>query len=302
MVGSSELDPAAILAALGVTDTTAAVRVSGGWDTVIWRVERGGVPYALRLFRAEQAGTARREVAAMRAVEGAGLPVPRVEAEGAWEGRPALLLSWCPGQPLIEELRERPWGAVTLGKAFGRVQAAVHAVPAPDLLRQRPEAWLAWAGPEEEALQARLRALAPRADALLHLDYHPLNVLGDGGTGGRVTCVLDWANALAGDPRADLARTLTILRLSPTPPGVPAALVRLVTRLFERGWRAGYRQVAGPQRGMAPFYAWAGAMMVRDLAPKVGRPGIPLEERHLEAMRAWTARWKRRAGLTDEAA
>jgi len=41
-MSGNELDPAAIMAALGVTDATATGRVSGGWDTVIWRVERGG--------------------------------------------------------------------------------------------------------------------------------------------------------------------------------------------------------------------------------------------------------------------
>src|SRR5438132_39917 len=46
---------------------------------------------------------------------------------------------------------------------------------------------------------------APGA-ALLHLDYHLLNVMTDRS---RVTGVLDWTNARAGDPRADLARTFT---------------------------------------------------------------------------------------------
>ena len=45
------------------------------------------------------------------------------------------------------------------------------------------------------------------------------------------------------------------------------------------------------------FYAWAGGVMVRDLAPKVGQPGVWLEQSHLDDMRGWTERWRRRAGL-----
>ncbi|MCL6506782.1 MAG: hypothetical protein K6T59_07135 [Bryobacteraceae bacterium] len=45
----------------------AATPVHGGWDTLLWKVEHGGEAYALRLFRAEQVETCRRETAAMRA-------------------------------------------------------------------------------------------------------------------------------------------------------------------------------------------------------------------------------------------
>ena len=293
-MSTSEPDPRAILAALGVEDAAAVERVSGGWDTAIWRVERGDERFALRVFRPEQAAMARREAAVMRAAASAGLPVPRVHAEGAWRDRPALLLAWCAGRPLVDELRARPWRVWTLGDAFGRMQARIHAVHAPDALRGRPGAWIDWAGPAEEPLRSRLQAVASAEEALLHLDYHPLNVMAEGA---RLTGVLDWANARAGDPRADLARTLTILRLTPTPPDVPPLLTLLLRRLLERAWRRGYRQVAGPQRGMGIFYAWAGGVMVRDLAPKIGQPGVWLEPRHLDDMRGWTERWRRRAGL-----
>src|SRR5881409_1608644 len=47
---ASALDPQPILAALGVTDATATQRISGGWDTAIWRVERPAGTCALRVF------------------------------------------------------------------------------------------------------------------------------------------------------------------------------------------------------------------------------------------------------------
>src|SRR6476620_3840651 len=71
-----DLDPHAILAALGITGAAEATPVSGGSDTAIWRVAHGRQIYALRLFRAEQAATCQREIAAMRAAQAGGLPVP----------------------------------------------------------------------------------------------------------------------------------------------------------------------------------------------------------------------------------
>jgi aminoglycoside phosphotransferase (APT) family kinase protein len=137
------------------------------------------------------------------------------------------------------------------------------------------------------------------------LDYHPLNVMADGA---RITGVLDWTNARAGDPRADLARTFGIVRVSPLAPGTPVLPALVARRALELGWRRGYRQAAegGGTRGgisleeeQALFYAWAGTVMARDLAPKIGRPGVWLQPHHLERIRRWAARCKRRAGIPD---
>src|SRR4030042_1376357 len=49
----------------------------------------------------------------------------------------------------------------------------------------------------------------------VHMDFHPLNVLSDGRN---ITGVVDWTNAAAGDARADLAWTVTLLRMGPLPP------------------------------------------------------------------------------------
>ena len=289
------LDPTDILDALGVVGPARAMPVSGGADTLIWRVEAAGQVSALRLFRPEQATMAQREVAAMAAARSAGLPVPRVYAEGIWHGRPVLHMSWMPGRPLRDELRAHPWHARALGVEFGRSQAAVHAISlrTPSALLAHSTPWIAWANPDD-ALRDCLRAAARGPDVLLHLDFHPMNVLV---VDGRVSALLDWANARAGDPRADLARTASILRFAPLDPEVPRPLGSLLRRLFVAGWRRGYREVAGQVAGMAPFYAWAGAVMVRDLTPRLGRPDLPwLDRQFLERVRQWADGWRERAG------
>jgi aminoglycoside phosphotransferase (APT) family kinase protein len=288
----SDPDPLEVLRTLHIHDAMGAERVRGGFDTLIWRVERPGGPCALRLFRAEQQATARKEEIVMRAAGAAGVPAPAVLAAGVWQGRAALLLEWCAGDTLLGALQRAPHRLWQLGTAFGRAQAAIHAVPPPPELLPSADAWVRWCGPGEEALQRRLRALAPHPYALLHLDYHPLNVLA---ADGRISATLDWANAQAGDPRADVARTHSILLVEPLGRRMPLPLraARLVLAL---AWRAGYRAAAGPLRDMAPFYAWAGAVMQVDLAPRVGRPHGP-SATGMERVRAWTGRWKRRAGI-----
>ncbi|MDQ2715424.1 MAG: aminoglycoside phosphotransferase family protein, partial [Chloroflexota bacterium] len=201
-----------------------------------------------------------------------------------WRDHPVLLLSWLPGRPVADELRARPWRAWSLGVLFGRMHAAIHAISAPAILLEHPDAWIDWKVPAEPALHQRLRSIEHRADLLLHLDYRPFNVVTDGRS---ITGVLDWTNARAGDPRADAARTFSILRIDYV--GRPNILERAVRRIFEQGWRTGYQQKRGPLRNMSLFYAWAGTVMESDLAGK-------REPEDLARIHRWTLRYKQQAG------
>jgi aminoglycoside phosphotransferase (APT) family kinase protein len=289
-MSDAALDPLAILELLGLHGPARVSPVTGGADMAIWRVEHDGAAYALRVFRAEQAAAFQREIAAMRAAAVQGLPVPAIEAEGVWRERPVMLLRWMPGRPLGEELSARPWLAWPLGVAFGQMQARLHQIDAPDALRSEPYRWINWADPDD-ALRERLLGAATLSGTLLHLDYHPLNVLV---ADRQISAILDWTNACTGDCRADLARTAAILRFAPLP-GLPAPLSTVVRRTFIAGWRHGYRKVAGPLHGMAPFYAWAGMLMVRDLSPRLGRPDLSwLTPAFLNQVQSWADVWQQR--------
>lgn len=293
-VTKSPLDPLPILAALGVTDTTTIAPVVGGQDTMIWRVVHGGHVSALRVMRPEQTVASQREIAAMRAAVAGGVHVPRVEAETHWEGRPALLLEWLSGETLFAALHARPWRAEPLGRVFGRMQARIHALPAPDALRDQADGWITSAGPDERVLQARVRAaLGP--PRLLHLDYHPFNVLV---ARGGVTGVVDWTNAAAGDPRMDYAFTATILHIYRPFGTLPPRRARSAQRDLICGWQRGYRDVAGALDALSPFYAWAGAAILQDVLPRLGQPGSPFTPAAHARLLRWIARWKRQAGLS----
>lgn len=284
-----DLPPLEILRSLGVNGTPTVTPVQDGFDMAMWKVEYEGQTYALRVFRPGEHENCEHEQVVMAAVRAAGLPVPEVHAAGVWQDRPALLITWLPGRMVVDELRARPWNVWRLGIAFGRMQAAIHAVPAPDLLRQQPDAWISWKCEGEPALQDRLCHLPSGEASLLHLDYHPLNVLTDGT---QITGVLDWTNAQAGDPRADAARTVTILRVEPL--ARKPLLQWIGLRIFELAWRIGYQRARGRLKDMSLFYAWAGTVIQRDLAYRYEhRP------QELIPARRWTNKWKARAGLPE---
>jgi hypothetical protein len=218
-----------------------------------------------------------------------------VKASTIWRERPALLMAWCPGSPLLRAILAKPWRVWTLGVAMGQLLARIHAAPMPESLHTLLPAWIPRAGETELVLQERLRRASRNDHALLHLDYHPLNVMTDNSA---LTAVLDWANAAVGDPRADVARTVSLLRLAPLPPGAASVLSVGLRLVLESAWRVGYGRIAGRQQDMPLFNAWAGSVMHRDLQPKLGRPGVWLQQSDLDRIQEWTTTWKRRAGVT----
>ncbi|HET7035782.1 MAG TPA: phosphotransferase [Thermomicrobiaceae bacterium] len=290
---SAPPDPLDVLAALGIHDARVATPITEGLgDTSLWRVQRDSSSAVLRLFPPGWERVAEREVLAQAAAARAGVPVPAVEARGAWQGRPALVLAWLPGQTLLQALDARPGQAGALGLRFGRMQARLHTARPPERLRRLGDGWLAWGQPDA-TLRAALQAGSRQDNALLHLDYHPMNVMVQPG---RTCGVLDWSNATLGEPRADVARTLTILTLLPIPgwgdPGHAG-----VRRHFVRGYLRGYQQTAGALGNLDLFLAWAGGAMLRDLEPKLGRAGFWLRPEDLDGVRRAVARWRERAGL-----
>lgn len=138
--------------------------------------------------------------------------------------------------------------------------------------------------------------MTPLPSVLLHLDYHPMNVLTDGT---HITAVLDWVNTMAGDPRIDYARTVTILRVDPFSPEPISPQVRAMRRLLTRAWQQGYEEIAGEVSDMAVFYAGAGVLMQYNLDRRVANPDHWLQPHHLDPVRRWTRYWRSCAGLTS---
>ncbi len=293
----STVEPRRVLAALGFSETGEPARVTGGWDTLMWRFTTpDGREHSLRVYclpRRDE--VAWRERVALEACARAGLPAPRLETVGEFEGLPVAVLSWCPGRPLLSAVERRPWSIWHMTRLFGAAQARVHAVSPPaEFVEKAPDDWLCEVDEADADLADYVRGLQPTTTSLIHMDYHPLNVISDGAG---ITGIVDWAGAAAGDPRADLARTEFTMRTTPLPPGPLSPVLNLFRRLALRGWRSGYEEVAGPMPDIEPFLAWAGATLVCGMDLVLGRPGVWGTERDAERYRSEVDFWARQAGI-----
>ena len=292
MMDNPNINAVDILTEIGINSVTSITPVSGGSDTTIWRVEHGTLISALRVFRREQLEPQKREIEAMDMARQAGVPTPIIRASGVWNDWPFLLLSWCPGVTLWEAIRREPWRIWSLGKAFGRTQALIHRVRSRESWQHQRIEWINWKGLKDNTLFTNLQQIANPELTLLHLDYHPSNILTDGR---QITGVLDWTNSYLGDARADIARTYTILRVEPLVPGRHPIIAYIARLLLSWGWRRGYKKAAGKLHKMAWFYVWAGTVMERDLAPRVNDSESLWQSYHLEKIRNWTTRMRKRA-------
>lgn len=284
-------DPRAILAALGVEDVIECSPLpSGLGGTLLWKAIRDTAPrqLVLRVFPGGHDHLPEREAAAHRIAITGGVPAPRVINTGRVGDDTALVMAWSPGTLAAEQvLSSSPAEAYTIGAACGRTLAALHRAPLSVGARASlgPDAsWLHWSrGEHTERIHALLDRRPPlRREALLHLDYHPENVLLDGG---EVSGVLDWANARLGPPEADLARAAAIQWLIPHHPRIATEAHPALARYGE-GLLAGHRAVFGPTSDDPIFTAWALSAQLSDLQRKVGSDGFWISAAALEQLRA----------------
>ena len=247
------------------------VRLEGNASLPSWRVTTARQRAAVRLYPQTngllEASFAAQQVALLEFLREQGFPVARVVAFGLYRGKPLLAQSWLGEMTVAEALQRHPEKMATLGEAFGALHASLHTLPTQGLTGM-----------------AQLQTLPGGKVALLHLDYHPLNVL----VGGESTIgVIDWDNACLGDPRADVARTLSLLSINPDLRALPRE-ARCALRALRRAYLRGYEVAAGKAAlaGLSPFLASAGRYMLADL-----------ERRHdgaaLASIGRWTARWAR---------
>ena len=238
-------DPIAAIRSVGWPEPSRVERVTGGWDTLLWRFPGpDGRPKALRLYRLDETfghpqKRAQREEAALRLAAQSGLPVPPIEAVGSLNDAPFFILGWMPGRTLVAEAQRRPWQAKRLGFAFGRLQARLHGIDAVSL-EPGDEELLERVIDGTELLAAAKRELT--YDSFCHLDFHPLNVLAERG---RISALLDFSGASRADRRLDLGMTSAALTAAPAPLGPLRLLIELLRRRFTRSWRAGYEAEAG---------------------------------------------------------
>lgn len=208
--------------------TAGLQKIAEGREAEMFAWEGGAV---LRLLRNPEAQTqVQWEVAAMEAARSRGVRVPAVFGTTAVLGRPGIIMERIAGADLLTVIGRRPWTVFRAGRLSGAAHAALHEVRSPDSIPPLRES-MRWRIEQLPDLPEPLKKLSldvlqdlPDGDRLCHFDFHPANLMMDGDT----PVLIDWTNVRRGDPAADVARTLVILRLGEPPPGT-SPLLKLMT-------------------------------------------------------------------------
>jgi aminoglycoside phosphotransferase (APT) family kinase protein len=284
---------------LGLKDVVFAeppLLIPDGWEAYIYRFRLGPAssppaaldrPLILRVYAgAGGLPRARREYAAQRRARRLGYPAPDpalLEEDCGWFGGPFLLMERVEGTTLLERLRSHPACILEVAERLARAHRRLHRLP--------PEGFAAPAGPFLERRLAALRQTIRAHDlrgleagrrwledhrpagegppCVLHLDFHPGNLIAGGGPEG--DAVLDWGEADVGDSHADVGTTLLLLRCAPveglnaferlTAPLVRWALARRYLKTYAReaapdGDRLRYYSAWACLRRLAVYGAW----------------------------------------------
>ena len=149
-----------------------------------------------------------------RLVREAGFPVPAVEDIVTVDGRPGIVFERVDGTSMWEHMRDAPHDLERLTSALIDLQCDLHSslapVGLPDLRTRlidnvgRAEALT----DEDRQAAAHLVGSLPGGTSLCHGDMHPRNIL----MSKRGMVLIDWFDASAGNPIADIARSSLLIR------------------------------------------------------------------------------------------
>lgn len=217
-----------------------------------------GDAHVLKLFLAGRPpGQARYEARVGALIHAAGVPAPAVLALTEAGGRGGVIYERVAGPSMDELLGHEPWHAASFARRFAATQAALHrasvsALPAQrELLSLRIRALPLLPDRLKQAALVALEGL-PAGDVLCHGDFHPGNLL----LAANGPVVIDWENATCGDPAADVARTLLLLRYAhlSQQTNLARAAMRAGVALFSTAYLRHYRRLTGVS--IAQISAW----------------------------------------------
>ena len=199
---------------------------------------------------------------------------PRTEEPAQLHGRIAIKMELLRGRPLAGLLAEG--GVRETGMSLGLMHRDLHVRPSEGL----PRAYGLYepALLEFPGLSARLRdkltafLRSRRDDRLCHGDFHPGNIL-QTRNGWRL---IDWPTAFAGDPLADVALTLRLLRAGGRAGGKPALLEPFRRRRLVHGYLDGYFGREEPPGEVLARWDLLNLILARRSGSGYRLPGVPL--------------------------
>lgn len=232
--------------------------------------------YVLKLFWPEfSQADAELEARLTQQVWLMGVPSAKVEDVLEFEGRWGLVLQWIKGVPLTDYIQTDPTRLRFAAQMLGALHRQLHHKAAGHLPCQRLHLMRRI---EASRLPLELRTALlnhlerlPDGTALCHGDFHPENVLvGEDGV-----YVVDWPNAMRGNPLADMARTTLLVLYSELPPDLPGREEIMHQReLFYQIYLEHYQTFSGLD--LAELKPWMPIVAAARL-----RENIPAEEPRL---------------------
>jgi aminoglycoside phosphotransferase (APT) family kinase protein len=207
-------------AAHRVPDDQLGPRLAAGRDAIVYAL--GDDRVVRRASDPER--SYRLEAEVMEHVRALGYPVPAVHRLAPGE----MVLDRVEGPTMLDDLASHPWRLRSHARLLADLQRRLHELPAPEGLRPFPL----------------------EGDRVLHLDFHPGNVMlsPDG------PVVIDWTNVARGAPGAETALTWIVLAVFEAD---EQGLMKVVVPLFRRRFLRAYLAATDREAGAAALRAVA---------------------------------------------
>lgn len=159
-----------------------------------------------------------REAQVAGAVADAGIPAPRVVDVLTVGDRRGIVMERVEGPTMMALMTSRPWLLLKLSRLLAELQSQFHERIVPSLPPLGEHLQVRIASTQHLTADSKAAALAaiemlPDGSAVCHGDFHPDNVI----MSDRGPVIIDWNDACAGNPLADVARTSLLLRIGEVP-------------------------------------------------------------------------------------
>lgn len=173
-----------------------------------------------------------REFLASQEVQNLGLAAPKVGNKIFYQNRTGIIYEKIDGITLTERLAKDPMNAGKEAKKFAELHFQIHGMKS-SALSDIHESLIfhinrcnRFTLEQKEKIVSYIAAL-PTNQAVCHMDFHPDNIL----ISEQGPIVIDWMTAGSGNPFADVARTVIILKYAHLPASIPEPVKQGIMRL-----------------------------------------------------------------------
>ncbi|WP_369414746.1 aminoglycoside phosphotransferase family protein [Collibacillus ludicampi] len=175
------------------------------------------------------------ELNVSQAVDKLGLPVPKVFGMVDVEGKKGIVYERIVGITMTSYISRNLWNVDKEAKRLAELHYELHKTESSGLpsqkniVRARIEQVDCLTDSDKQLIREHLDRL-PDGNQICHGDFHPDNIM----LTRQGPVIIDWTTGTSGNPLADVARTILILKYGALPSGLPAIVKLLIPSLRKR--------------------------------------------------------------------